>query len=231
MTAPRMPALKDDLTRLQAAQVPAAVGGGLAVGSAQGAAAVDLAAAVPEGTEVRWGVGLPADFQRAVGEIYRSMRSEGATSVRDWLNHRYTGSRASPVWADLWTLATSIDYGLRGARSEQEVLQILGTQDVMELSLRRLAAYSYETRTGDKVGAQHMLAAAPPGAETDVAPTWLVQSSTMHSKQEHQRDERVNWSAARQRKGKGKGDKGKDKGRDKGKEKGQAQEAGPAKTS
>ena len=170
---------------------------------------------MPGGQDVRWGVGLPADFQRAGAEIYRSMRTEGATSVRDWLNQRYQASRTPPVWTDLWTMASSIDFGLRGARTEEEVLRILGTNDVMELSLRRLAAYMYEARTGDRVGAQHMLAASPPGTDNDVAPTWLVAASTMHSKSEYQRSERVHQDKVRNRKGdkKGKG-KGTDKGKD-----------------
>ena len=54
-----------------------------------------------------------------------------------------------------------------------------------------------------------MQGVAPPGASVDIAPSWLVSESTLHSKYEHQRDERV--AAARNRKGK-KGDKGDGKG-------------------
>ena len=63
-----------------------------------------------------------------------------------------------------------------------------------------------------------MLAVAPPGAGTDIAPTWLVPDATVHSKTEHQRDERVRHrhgpssevstaggAGAGKRKGKGKG--------------------------
>ena len=93
MTAPRFQALLDDLLRLNAAQTPAPLG---LAGASRAASA-----AVPAQTDVRWGVGLPADFQRAGAEIYRSMRTEGSTSVRDWLNQRYQASRTSPVWTDL----------------------------------------------------------------------------------------------------------------------------------
>ena len=61
-----------------------------------------------------------------------------------------------------------------------------------------------------------MQGVAPPGASVDIAPAWLVSESTLHSKYEHQRDERV--AAARQRnwnKDKDKGKKGKGKGDDK----------------
>ena len=55
--------------------------------------------------------------------------------------------------------------------------------------LNKLAAHVYETRTGDRVGAQHMLAIQPPGAGLDLAPTWLITDATAHSKAEHQRAE------------------------------------------
>ena len=211
-TAPRVEALCADLERLKATQVPAPAGTGLQT---------PHTAALPPGQENRWGVGLPADFQRAGAEIYRNMRNEGSTSVRDWLCQRYQGSRSSPVWTDLWTMASSIDFGLAGANTEMDVVTRLGTSDVMELHLRRLAAYIYEHRTGDKTGAQHMLGASPPGGSTDVAPTWMVAGATQHSKMEHQRDERVHWSQVRSRKGKGDGKGGKDDKKKQGGQKGQ----------
>ena len=45
----------------------------------------------------------------------------------------------------------------------------------------------FEKRTGDKVGAAHMLGVAAPGSATDVAPTWLVSEATQHSTQEYKR--------------------------------------------
>ena len=84
-------------------------------------------------------------------------------------------------------------------------MKFLGTSDLMEISLRRLAAYMYESRSGDRTGALHMLGVSPPGSQTDVAPGWLVQSATAHSKAEHQRAERVAADAKRRGKGDGKG--------------------------
>ena len=72
-------------------------------------------------------------------------------------------------------------------------MQALNTEDMLELNLRRLGAYVYESRTKDSRGAAFMLAVAPPGAGTDIAPTWLVADATVHSKTEHQRDERVRY--------------------------------------
>ena len=137
------------------------------------------------------------------------MRSEGSSGARDWLSIRYTGSRTSPVWTDLWTLATGVDFRLRSVADESELMAVLGRDDMLELALRRLASYVYESRSGDKVGASHMLGVAPPGGQTDIAPTWLVTAASSHSKLEHQRKERAD-AEARQRRPKGKG-KGKDK--------------------
>ncbi|CAK0840539.1 unnamed protein product [Prorocentrum cordatum] len=164
-----------------------------------------LTSAAGGSQETRWGASLPPDLQRAGAEIYRSMRAEGCTSVRDWLSSRYSGSRSSPVWTDLWTMATTVDFAVKDCGTEEALMRFLGTNDLMEISLRRLAAYMYESRSGDRTGALHMLGVSPPGSQTDVAPSWLVQAATAHSKAEHQRSERVAAQAKRQ----GKGDKDK----------------------
>ena len=82
---------------------------------------------------------------------------------------------------------------------------------MLELALRRLAAFIYESRSGDKMGAAHMLGVAPPGGQSDIAPTWLVQAATSHSKLEHQRRERAD-AEMRQRNRHPKGSKGDGKG-------------------
>ena len=94
----------------------------------------------------------------------------------------------------------------------------LASDDGLELALRRLSSFIYEKRTGDKSGAVHMLGVAPPGAEADVAPTWMVEGASTHSKAEYQRDQRVKWSESHSSSStsKGKG-KGKDKGGGRGK--------------
>ncbi|CAK0858846.1 unnamed protein product, partial [Prorocentrum cordatum] len=141
--------------------------------------------------DMRWGASLTPDMQRAAREIYRSMRAEGSSGVRDWLALRFTGSRSSSTWTDLWTLATTVDFRLRTCADDDELMRVLGTDDLMELPLRRLASYIYETPRGDMMGAAHTLGVPPPEGQTDIAPTWLAQSATSHSKLEHQRRERA----------------------------------------
>ena len=50
-----------------------------------------------------------------------------------------------------------------------------------------------------------MLAVRPPGGQTDIAPTWMVDSATTHSRAEFQRSNRVDAINRRAQKGKGKG--------------------------
>ncbi|CAK0846343.1 unnamed protein product [Prorocentrum cordatum] len=139
----------------------------------------------------RWNLSPPPDLRRAAPEIYRAMRGAGAASARDWLSQEVTGQRRTPVWADLWTAATNVDYLLGGCKTQSELLTRLASDDALELHLRRLASCVYEMRTKGKVGAAAMLAVRPPGSAADLAPTWLVTEATTHSKAEHQRDERV----------------------------------------
>ena len=212
VTAPREAEVLGALDRLAAQSAMTCGSGPWAGGAVQ-----DMAAAKGGSEETRWGSSLPADLQRAAPEIYRNIRGEGSTSVRDWIAQRYQGSRSSPVWVDLWTLATSVDFRLRDCSSDVEIMQVLAVDDMMEIALRRLASYVYEQRSGDRVGAQHMLGTVPPGGSADVAPTWMVASATTPSKTEHQRRERVESELKNRKKkgdpkGGGRGDGGQPKG-------------------
>ncbi|CAK0872525.1 unnamed protein product [Prorocentrum cordatum] len=149
----------------------------------------------------RWNLSLPPDLRRAAPEIYRTMRGAGAASARDWLSQEVTGQRHTPVWTELWTAATNVDYLLGGCKTQSELLTRLASDDALELHLRRLASYVYEMRTKDKLGAAAMLAVRPPGSAADLAPTWLVTEATTHSKAEHQRDERVHGASKRDGRG------------------------------
>jgi len=136
------------------------------------------------------GVGLdPQSSPFAAPEIYRSMRAAGAASVREWLNLSFQASRTSDTWVDLWGLATEVDYALSTAPSQADKMRVLATVDRVEIALRRLSSYIYETRTRDRTGARAMLAVLPPGEGTDVAPSWLIKESTEHSRMEHRRNE------------------------------------------
>ena len=97
----------------------------------------------------------------------------------------------------------------------------MSTNDQVEIQLRHIAAYIYEARTHDAVGASRIRAIVAPGAQADLAPTWLISEATLHSKQERQRAERVaaelkrrgnKGDAAAEPKGKGKGKKGRGSG-------------------
>ena len=166
-------------------------------------------------------------LKRAAPEIYLSCLSEGSQSIRHWVETNFSSMRGSEIWIELWDRASQIDFGAAAhGANDQELLAWLASNDLVEVHLRRLASVKYRVRTGDKTGASQMLAIKAPGAASDVAPTWLVNEVTAHSKAEFQRAERV-------RKGGGKGDpKGKpdkDKGKDpKGKGKGKDGAAGGA---
>ena len=75
-----------------------------------------------------------------------------------------------------------VDFEVARAPSKAEKLKILNTSDALEIYLRQLAAYVHHRRTGDSEAARHMLAVRAPGADTDIAPGWLFQPSSVHSK-------------------------------------------------
>ena len=142
---------------------------------------------------LEWEDQLPPDLPRAAPEIYRSCRAAGATSIRNWLDRHYSGSRddKSKTWVDLWNAATRVDFGVARHRGAQEVSNFLANDDFMEIDLRRLASEEYMARTGDQVGANQMLAVKAPGIGVDLAPSWLVREVTDYRRNDHQRRERV----------------------------------------
>ena len=145
------------------------------------------------------------------------MRTAGCLSVRQWLQENFRGQKGSTAFTDLWSVAVSVDYAMGAARTDAERFVVLSTNDQVEIQLRHIAAYIYEARTHDAVGASRIRGIVAPGAQSDLAPTWLVSEATLHSKQEHQRAERVSAELKRRGnkndwapdpKGKGKGKKG-----------------------
>ena len=163
--------------------------------------------------------GLPIDMKRAAPEIYRSIRMEGTSSVRQWVKDNYVGYKGpgAASWTDLWSTASSVDIALASCTSENQMIELLTTDDRLEVGLRHLGAFFYEQRTRDRVGAAHMRAFSTPGVTRDVMPTWMVADATTHSKAEYQRSERVEGEIRRRAKdgkgdakGEGKGKKGKD---------------------
>lgn len=131
---------------------------------------------------------LPLDIKRAAAEIYRGCRSQGASSCRDWMNLNYTGSRDVPLWLNMWNNASAVDFRLALANN---VTTFLTHDNFLDICLRRISAYVYEKRTGDRTGAAHILAIRPPGSACGAAPSWLVQEATSHSRQEYKRSPQV----------------------------------------
>ena len=142
--------------------------------------------------QMAWHLKLPADLQRAAPELYRNLRSEGAASVRQWVNdqHPTLELKQTAAYQDLFTAATIVDYELAECRSESAIMHKLGTSDTLEIHLRKLGAFIYLRRTKDKAGANRMLGIRAPGSGSDIAPKWLLDDANAHSKLEWQRTER-----------------------------------------
>ena len=150
----------------------------------------------------KWKDKLSPDLKRAGPEIYRILRSAGATSVRDWLGQNFDGSSRSTEWTDPRNIATRADSAIASGDNPAQLAVILATNDGLRIDLRRLSAHVYETRTGDRHGAAAMLAVKAPGTHVDIAPTWMVEGASKHSKMEYERTQRVQGC------GKGDGDGG-----------------------
>lgn len=147
---------------------------------------------VADPEQMAWHLKLPADLQRAGPEIYRNIRAEGVSSVRQWVNeqHPTLEQKGSPQYQDLFMTATIIDFELADCRTEGMLMAKLATSDALEIHLRRLGAFIYMRRTRDKTGANRILGIRAPGSNTDIAPKWLLDDANLHSKTEFQRQER-----------------------------------------
>lgn len=166
-------------------------------------------------TTNRWTAQSSVDFRRSALETFHSMRACGAVTVRNWLNQSYGGYKRSNVLVDVWTLTTTLDYPIAecALMGDAAVINLLNSDDTVEISFRRLASFVYVDRTGDQAGGMRMLGVSAPGTKVDVALGWLVEESTLFSKMEHQRGDRLRkprGDGKQDSKGKGKGAKGAD---------------------
>ena len=182
----------------------------------------------------RLSAGLGPNVRRAAPEIYVSCMVEGSRSMREWVEANFGSNKGSDLWIEVWDRATQIDFQVAQCRTDQELMALLASNDMLEMHMRRLASEKFKKRTGDKSAASQMLALQAPGTAADVAPSWLVRDATEHSKTEHQRGERID--SDRKRHGgssydsggggrgtqSGQKGKGKEKGRGNGKGKGGA---------
>ena len=185
VSPPRVDELKRQLAQLETL-------GGPPHGSGGSLLRVSDADRVSDPEQMAWHLKLPADLQRAGPEIYRNIRSEGVTSVRQWVNEQHPGleQKSSPQYQDLFTTATIVDYEVADCRTEGMLMQKLATSDALEIHLRKLGAFIYLRRTKDKTGANRILGIKAPGTNTDIAPKWLLDDANLHSKTEFQRQER-----------------------------------------
>jgi len=140
---------------------------------------------------LRYDTRLDPDLRRAASAVYIKLRSQGATSCRDFLSTYYGDAKGDHRWIDLWQSACTVDFALADCETNEEVMARLQQDDLLEIHLRRLGSWVYERRTKDRVGAQNMLAIAAPGMSLDISPAWLVAESTGFSREEHNRDVRV----------------------------------------
>eukprot|EP00434_Breviolum_minutum_P028305 symbB.v1.2.025042.t1/scaffold2409.1/size79984/10 len=182
---PRVDELKKQLTELESYGGPSH-----GLGAALLRANAGQTVADPE--QMAWHLKLPADLQRAGPELYRNIRAEGVSSVRQWVNEQHAGleAKSTTQFQDLFTAATIIDFELAGCRSESELMAKLATSDTLEIHLRKLGAFIYYRRTKDKTGANRMLGVRAPGTNADIAPKWMLDDANTHSKTEYQRLER-----------------------------------------
>ena len=139
----------------------------------------------------KWHSRLAPDMNRAAPEIYRTIRASGAASLRDWVSDLFPyEQRTSQLFQAKFTDASLVDFKVAKCRDHQELLQLLSTDDSIEIVLRSLAAFVHHKRTGDSDASTSMLAIRAPGALTDIAPSWLVSDASQYAKSESQRKER-----------------------------------------
>ena len=172
---PRVDELKKQLTELESYGGPSH-----GLGAALLRANAGQTVADPE--QMAWHLKLPADLQRAGPELYRNIRAEGVSSVRQWVNEQHAGleAKSTTQFQDLFTAATIIDFELAGCRSESELMAKLATSDTLEIHLRKLGAFIYYRRTKDKTGANRMLGVRAPGTNADMRPSgcWMMPTLT-----------------------------------------------------
>ena len=162
---------------------------------------------------------LPLGLRRAGPEIFTSIIAAGYPSLVAWLNEQFPLNvrDQNHTYLHFFNDMKAIDMALYHL-DPQEKLQYLAEQDSCELSLRHLASWIHERRTGDKEAAQAMLALQPSGSKADIAPSWLVAESGLVSQNEHKRRERARGQKNSQDR-QGSGGKGGGKSKDKGKSK------------
>ena len=189
ISAPRSDELIAELKHFEVMGAPSQ---GTAAGLFQGLDQPDLGTGQEDllNTE-RWHSKLPTDFARAAPDIYRSIRTGGSSSVRDWISSFFAADqRSTQTFQQKFEQAAQIDFKIATCRTHAELMALLSTDDLLEINLRSLAAWLHFKRTGDTDAADSMLAVRAPGSMMDVAPSWLLTSAANHSSAEFKRKQR-----------------------------------------
>ena len=205
-TMPRTEELKRSLTELETAGAPAEGSSKLMFEQAE-AWAYD--------EEVNeWAQQLPSNLKRAGPEIYRNILTSGYNSLRDYINSLFPLEKRdnTSAYYELFSIATSIDFMLKGKRTALEVTKLLSESDQAEIGLTRIASFIHLRTTGDAAAATSMLALQPPGSLVDVAPKWKIDEAATYSQAEFRRRERRRGSGGTSG-GQGAGEKGKSGGK------------------
>ena len=112
-------------------------------------------------------------YRRMGAEIYWDMR-RSASSIVEYIERYYPGSTDEPSYLAAWQQGNSIDVALEEAYRRggySGVVELLGNDTTLELTLNSLAANWHLKTTGDAAGAKSLRAACPPGSAS-LAPSW-----------------------------------------------------------
>ena len=98
----------------------------------------------------RWQSQLRPDLRRAVTEIYLNFRAEGVSNTREWVSREFAQMQNTDSHTEFRLLATEVNFRLDRCPSEEGKLNLLSSDDTLEIQLRRLASKVHTMRTGDK---------------------------------------------------------------------------------
>jgi len=169
--------------------MPGPGGGGGAGGG--GGGAPPSAAAYPQGQDPyvsgRTTAILAPGHKRMASEVYWQIRQSGAQGVREYLTSYYLGPKHGQEWRDIWAAAQHVDVSLQRTYVTggfAAVQWALNNDDLLEVSLSRIAAQWAFLRTQDRSLLISLQAGKPPG-EDDLAPSWSTQAARDLNKSEH----------------------------------------------
>ena len=130
---------------------------------------------------------LAPGHKRMAFEVYWQIRQSGAQGVREFLTSYYLGLKHGQGWRDIWAAAQQVDVSLHRTYVTggfNAVQWALNTDDLLEVSLSRIAAQWAFLRTNDQSLLISLQAGKPPG-EDDLAPGWSTQAARDLNKSEH----------------------------------------------